>query len=144
MDSQGDPQQRDLHIGVLIIGCATALGLFCLEMVLGAVPFIGLSGPLRWIYQVFALVILGYVTGRTAMSEKALPNLHVVVLGFFLMQAQMLAFLLNYIMSPDEAMGIFHASTLTFFIIPLMLLGCGVARMKNRARQQAGLSQALR
>jgi len=115
------------------------MGLFCLEMVLSAVPFIGLSGPFRWIYQVLALLFLGYVTGRTAMSEKAPPNLHAVVLGFFLMHAITLILFLQYIMSPEEVIHtVSEGILLIMFIIPLMLLGCGMAQMKNRARQQAG------
>ena len=120
-------QPRDIHLGVLLIGCATALGMFCLDGVLSTLLYAGRIDPI-------GLLVVGYVTGRTAIKENVPPNLHVLLLGFFLMQVSMLNMWLQNIMSPEEVVETLrYWVLLTLFIIPLLLLGAGIARRKNNS-----------
>ena len=132
-------QPRDIHLGVLLIGCATALGMFCLDGVLSTLLYAGRIDPIGLVVlpallPVLGLLVVGYVTGRTAIKENVPPNLHVLLLGFFLMQVSMLNMWLQNIMSPEEVVETLrYWVLLTLFIIPLLLLGAGIARRKNNS-----------
>ena len=134
MNKKDDPQQHDIHIGVLFHGFGVWLGMALLAILLTGLAFEGFSlkavndNPALLLVpaalSVITLIATGYATASMAYSEEVPVNLHVIVLGFFFM---VLHLTLNSLpatgAAPVQANLQLYSRFFMLLTVPLMLIG---------------------
>lgn len=145
MNSKNDPQQRDLHLGVLFHGLKVSFGLGLLAVFVIGIVFNGFSlqpaieNPVLFLVPVAlrasTLLVTGYATAALALYEEVPVNLHVVVLGFFFMLVDSFGSSVAVTGTPQlQASLQFFTWLFMLLTIPLMLMGARWAVHRENSR----------